>query len=138
MHQMMMDRIMTIDVSTLAKIADNQLRNFAKSSSLEEAEVILHLNLPIPRASFTKGLGPIRKSGSVRPNRVQSLTKTQKARIGKIMTRAAKMLEELTGTPPVKLASANSFSTVLNGQQLREVAEWPFVKSVGLNRHLSY
>lgn len=110
------------------KIPDPALRRLAAERSSESVSVLVGLSLPPRRA----GLGPGGRDG--RPVvRAAPDTPASRAEVAVRVEETAAFLERLLGRAPVWLDASRVFVVVVDGEQLRAVAGFEWVKAIHPN-----
>jgi len=117
-----------------SKLPDQELQSFAAGDTDETASLIVELDLPPQRLVLAKSAD--RGSGSYVARRVAKETPAQQRKNALKIEKTREFLESLLGRPPNWLNSARAFVVTATPEQLREMARFPHIKTIRLNRPL--
>jgi hypothetical protein len=117
------------------KLPDPELHEFAGADTDETASVIVELDLPPQKLIMERSAGG--SYGSYVARKVAGESPSLQKRNALKIEKTREFLESLLGASPNWLNSARAFVVKATPEQLREMALFPHIKTIRLNRHLT-
>ncbi len=119
----------------MEKLRHTELRRLVMEGSNEQISVLIQPDLPQRRVKVAQFY---RRGVSVNlPTSIESPSSMEQKYAEKQINKVSTFLTKLLGTSPHWLESARSFVVSVTPQQLGEIARYPIIKAVWLNRKLS-